>query len=327
MEDERYSWLRRTSFSHTVYHRLDSSKLPVIPFASIPKKSSFSSKLVASISLPAGFEVKEHKNVNFNSITLPSLSASSDVEFHHTAESSSLGSSVFIPNSSGCDSKSKQRSASPLPTTALSDSFKEARAEKKRFSTPPPSRKDSEKGILGRVFSRGVHENDMITAAPQGSPLQHFFGIKNSEKVKVRKEATWSRYFDHGVGKVAAVDTVEEWKVDLSQLYLGSRFACGAHSRLYHGMYKDKPVAIKIIRSPDDDEDGVMALRLEKQFSREVNLLSRLHHRGVIKLVAACRNPPVFCIITEYLAGGSLRMFLHKLEPESFLFRNSFPLH
>jgi serine/threonine protein kinase len=28
--------------------------------------------------------------------------------------------------------------------------------------------------------------------------------------------------------------------------------------------------------------------------------------------VGASRNPPVFCIITEYLAGGSLRSFLHK---------------
>lgn len=33
-----------------------------------------------------------------------------------------------------------------------------------------------------------------------------------------------------------------------------------------------------------------------------------------MQLVAACRKPPVFCIITEYLSGGSLRAFLHKLE-------------
>lgn len=35
---------------------------------------------------------------------------------------------------------------------------------------------------------------------------------------------------------------------------------------------------------------------------------------GRMQLVAACRKPPVFCIITEYLSGGSLRAFLHKLE-------------
>ncbi|KAJ0780384.1 putative protein kinase TKL-Pl-4 family [Helianthus annuus] len=30
--------------------------------------------------------------------------------------------------------------------------------------------------------------------------------------------------------------------------------------------------------------------------------------------VAACRQPQVFCIITEYLSEGSLRAYLHKLE-------------
>ncbi|KAF9606610.1 hypothetical protein IFM89_027045 [Coptis chinensis] len=33
--------------------------------------------------------------------------------------------------------------------------------------------------------------------------------------------------------------------------------------------------------------------------------------------VAACKRPPVFCIITEYLAGGSLRKYLHQQEPHS----------
>lgn len=36
-----------------------------------------------------------------------------------------------------------------------------------------------------------------------------------------------------------------------------------------------------------------------------------------MQLVAACKKPPVFCIITEYLSGGSLRAFLHKLEHKS----------
>ncbi|KAK1326766.1 Serine/threonine-protein kinase HT1 [Acorus calamus] len=67
--------------------------------------------------------------------------------------------------------------------------------------------------------------------------------------------------------------------VDMSKLYLGLKFACGAHSRLYHGIYKDQTVAVKIIRQPDDDENGVLSARLEKQFTREVTLLSHLHHQ------------------------------------------------
>ena len=86
-------------------------------------------------------------------------------------------------------------------------------------------------------------------------------------------------------GKVTAVETADDWNVDLSKLFVGLRFAHGAHSRLYHGKYEDEPVAVKIIRVPDDDENGTLATRLEKQFTREVTLLSRLHHPNVIKVI------------------------------------------
>ena len=33
-----------------------------------------------------------------------------------------------------------------------------------------------------------------------------------------------------------------------------------------------------------------------------------------MQLVAACRKPPVYCVITEYLSEGSLGTYLHKLE-------------
>lgn len=204
----------------------------------------------------------------------------------------------------GSSSKPKSRSLSPLPTTILSDVFKEAKSIGKRFSTPPPSRKVS-------------HPVAATRSHAELSPMKHLSSLKAAEKSKSKKDNSWARYFDNVGGRVAALDTIDEWMVDLSKLYLGLRFASGAHSRLYHGMYKDQHVAVKIIRQPDDDENGVMAARLEKQFLREVTFLSRLHHRHVIKLAGACKNPPVFCIITEYLSGGSLRAFLHKLEHKS----------
>jgi serine/threonine protein kinase len=37
----------------------------------------------------------------------------------------------------------------------------------------------------------------------------------------------------------------------------------------------------------------------------------------ILQFIAACKKPPVFCIITEYLAGGSLRKYLHQQEPHS----------
>ncbi|KAG6494814.1 hypothetical protein ZIOFF_042575 [Zingiber officinale] len=236
------------------------------------------------------------------------------VRFHLDSDSQS-----FTPFSfrEGHNSKPKQRSASPLPTTRLSDTFKEAMANKKRFSTPPPRRKGSDKNVLSKLFLKEGHTR--VHSSRHAADHLHIFPRKGRDKHnKSHRDTSWTRYFEHGVRKVNAIETSEEWMVDLSQLYLGNRFASGAHSKLYHGIYKNQPVAVKIIRQPDadddDDENGLMAARLEKQFTREVTLLAHLYHRNVIKLIAASKRPPVFCIITEYLSGGSLRAFLHKLE-------------
>ncbi|KAK1401238.1 TYRO3 protein tyrosine kinase 3 [Heracleum sosnowskyi] len=36
-----------------------------------------------------------------------------------------------------------------------------------------------------------------------------------------------------------------------------------------------------------------------------------------ISFIAACKKPPVYCIITEYMSQGTLRMYLNKKEPYS----------
>ncbi|KAK8618428.1 hypothetical protein V6N13_132420 [Hibiscus sabdariffa] len=204
----------------------------------------------------------------------------------------------------------KQRSVSPSPQTVLSDTFKEARSERRRFSTPHPQRKESDKLRMGRVFHHEKKQSDSPTPSNSVS-------LKASDKLKGRKESAWTKYFGHAGGRVNFVAAADEHTVDLSQLFLGLRFAHGAHSRLYHGIYKEEAVAVKIIMVLDDAENGDLAVRLEKQFNREVTLLSRLYHRNVVKFVAACRKPPVYCVVTEYLSEGSLRSYLHKLDHKS----------
>lgn len=129
-----------------------------------------------------------------------------------------------------------------------------------------------------------------------------------------RRAASWSKYI---VSSGAAIkgEGEEEWSADMSQLYIGNKFASGRHSRIYRGIYKHGEVAIKLISQPE--EDGDLATFLEKQFTSEVALLLRLKHPNIITFIAACKKPPVFCIITEYLPGGSLRKYLHQQEPYS----------
>ncbi|CAN4086178.1 unnamed protein product [Withania somnifera] len=129
-----------------------------------------------------------------------------------------------------------------------------------------------------------------------------------------KRTASWSKYI---VSSGAAIkgEGEEEWSADMSQLYIGNKFAAGRHSRIYKGIYKHREVAIKLISQPE--EDGDLATFLEKQFTSEVALLLRLKHPNIITFIAACKKPPVFCIITEYVPGGSLRKYLHQQEPYS----------
>ncbi|XP_039118735.1 serine/threonine/tyrosine-protein kinase HT1-like isoform X2 [Dioscorea cayenensis subsp. rotundata] len=312
MEEVTSSWVRRTKYSRTVCHRLDSCQSPLSVITiqadqelkpnSLGKDSSkLSSPLSSSSTIDNFNDGNSRLKPRRTSLDLPHFSFFPDQDqkskIQHSLRNAqtdfhSHKSSLFrhkIP----LLSKPNQRSLSPIPTTVLSDTFKEARADEKRFSTPPPTRKGSEKSIFGNLFSKEACDRRFLSSVtPEMSPSQHF----------------------HHRGKAISVVTTNEWMVDLSKLYLGQRFAFGAHSSLYYGIYKDQAVAVKIIRQPEDDENGVMAARLEKQFTREVTLLSHLYQRNVIKLVGACKKPPVFCIITEYLSGGSLRTFLHKLK-------------
>ncbi|CAA6665571.1 unnamed protein product [Spirodela intermedia] len=128
-----------------------------------------------------------------------------------------------------------------------------------------------------------------------------------------RRAESWSKYLVSDGGEIKEGE--EEWSADMSELFIGDKFAKGRHSRIYRGMYKQREVAIKIVSQPEEDE--ILASSLEMQFKSEVSFLLCLQHPNIVGFVAACKKPPVFCIITEYLSGGSLRRYLHKQEPHS----------
>lgn len=128
-----------------------------------------------------------------------------------------------------------------------------------------------------------------------------------------KRAISWSKYLVSSGGEIKEGE--EQWSADMSQLFIGNKFASGRHSRIYRGLYKKRDVAIKLVSQPE--EDAHLAALLEKEFTSEVSFLFHLQHPNIITFVAACKKPPVFCIITEYLAGGSLRKYLHQQEPHS----------
>ncbi|KAF5728554.1 Serine/threonine-protein kinase HT1 [Tripterygium wilfordii] len=152
---------------------------------------------------------------------------------------------------------------------------------------------------------------------PSSSKTQLESDTENMEKKRFDSLDSWSMILDSENVETWEVskEDQEEWTADLSQLFIGNKFASGAHSRIYRGIYKQRAVAVKMVRIPSHKEEP--RTFVEQQFKSEVAFLCRLLHPNIVQFIAACKKPPVYCIITEYMSQGTLRMYLNKKEPYS----------
>ncbi|KAL3820784.1 hypothetical protein ACJIZ3_006689 [Penstemon smallii] len=152
---------------------------------------------------------------------------------------------------------------------------------------------------------------------PSSSRSQLNINTGNTERKRFDKLESWSMILDYENTESweTSPEDREEWTADMSQLFIGNKFASGAHSRIYRGIYKQRAVAVKMVRIPTHKEE--IRSSLEQQFKSEISLLSRLLHPNIVQFIAACKKPPVYCIITEYMSQGNLRMYLNKKEPYS----------
>ncbi|KAK9037314.1 hypothetical protein V6N11_022226 [Hibiscus sabdariffa] len=103
-----------------------------------------------------------------------------------------------------------------------------------------------------------------------------------------------------------------KWLIDPQQLFVGPKIGEGAHAKVYEGKYGNQNVAIKVIRKGDTPEE---IARSEGSFAREVEMLSRVQHKNLVKFIGACKEP-MMVIVTELLLGGTLRKYLLSLRPK-----------
>ncbi|XP_060213665.1 serine/threonine-protein kinase STY13-like [Lycium barbarum] len=111
------------------------------------------------------------------------------------------------------------------------------------------------------------------------------------------------------------LENYDEWTIDLRKLNMGPAFAQGAFGKLYKGSYNGEDVAIKLLEKPENDLER--AHLMEQAFQQEVMMLARLKHPNIVRFIGACRKPMVWCIVTEYAKGGSVRQFLARRQNRS----------
>ncbi|KAG6544341.1 hypothetical protein Mapa_014175 [Marchantia paleacea] len=106
----------------------------------------------------------------------------------------------------------------------------------------------------------------------------------------------------------------EDWTVDFHNLVIGERLGGGSSGRLYRGQYLSQDVAIKIIELNElnvENESGTLrsvpAVELLQMFKQEVSIMRLVRHKNLVQFIGACSCWPKLCIVTELMAGGSVR--------------------
>lgn len=84
----------------------------------------------------------------------------------------------------------------------------------------------------------------------------------------------------------------------------------GGFGLVYEGTLEDgTQVAVKVLKR--DDQQGV------REFMAEVEMLSRLHHRNLVKLLGICTEEYLHCLVYELIPNGSVESHLYGVDKET----------
>ncbi|CAG7718396.1 unnamed protein product [Allacma fusca] len=92
-----------------------------------------------------------------------------------------------------------------------------------------------------------------------------------------------------------SINTIQTATKGFSETY---KVGSGSFGTVYKLELGSIPLAIKLLHPT--------CTVIEEQFVTEINVLSRFRHENLVSLIGYCSNGPQFCLVYEFMAGGTL---------------------
>eukprot|EP01103_Thecamoeba_quadrilineata_P014415 TRINITY_DN4300_c0_g1_i2.p1 TRINITY_DN4300_c0_g1~~TRINITY_DN4300_c0_g1_i2.p1 ORF type:complete len:640 (+),score=138.51 TRINITY_DN4300_c0_g1_i2:12-1931(+) len=97
-----------------------------------------------------------------------------------------------------------------------------------------------------------------------------------------------------------------EWEIPFEQITFQDKLGEGSFGIVHKGKWRGVIVAVKQLKFHNLNQDVI------DEFQKELALLGKLRHPNVVLLMGASTSPPNLCMVTEFLAAGSLFDMIHQ---------------
>ncbi|GIL84389.1 hypothetical protein Vretimale_15988 [Volvox reticuliferus] len=82
----------------------------------------------------------------------------------------------------------------------------------------------------------------------------------------------------------------------------------GSYGKVCEGMYSGQRVAVKLVRDFLAGSEHNASDKIMRTFAQEVEVLGRCEHPNVVRLLAACMQPPRMCLVMELMETSLQRL-------------------
>ncbi|XP_062185789.1 receptor-like serine/threonine-protein kinase ALE2 [Phragmites australis] len=156
---------------------------------------------------------------------------------------------------------------------------------------------------IGIVWRYKGFENSHATGRISNSSITRKGGLRSSCSNTSSSAASFASTIGTYPSTVKTF-TISELEKATGNFSFSKIIGEGGYGRVYRGIIEDGiDVAVKLLTRKHQNRD--------REFIAEVEMLSRLHHRNLVKLIGICIERSTRCLVFELVPNGSVESHLH----------------